>query len=187
MSRVKYLMKAPDSVTESVIEGSYYWPDEDHMVEVTNPGHVAILKQHGYTEAGHQELIPPATAFGLIGYEEMGRSELIAALTERGVSFPAEATRAALEEAAHAWNIARKGPRRVGPEGQPEPTALSEPMAGQLKVTMLAQLSADDVATMDIKALRTVLENAGVAAPMPCPPAALRKIARDAIAKAKAA
>ena len=108
--RTKFTLKAPPGGGgEAVIEGTYYWPDETGSIETNNPAHVATLQRHGYTITEQVEIAPPPTSLGIIDYEEMGRNELTQQLAIRGVTFDGTGGRAALEEAAQAWNDARRG------------------------------------------------------------------------------
>lgn len=106
-NRTRYTLKAPDGVTESLILGLPYWPDDEGEVTTASPEHRDILKQHGYVQTAEVSIMPPATVRGPIEVDEMGRSMLAAALQERGVSFPAEADRPMLADIAAAWNAAR--------------------------------------------------------------------------------
>ena len=117
MSRTKHTMKAPDGVEESLIEGTYYFPDFDNgTVETTNENHVKILAQHGYTLVGSVSITRPAALNrGPIDTDELGRAALAAALAERGLSYPEDATRAELAEIAGQWNHANNRRSRGAP------------------------------------------------------------------------
>jgi hypothetical protein len=129
-NRVKYTLAAPYDVTESVIEGTYYWPEDagdgTYVVTTTNELHRDLLVRHGYTPKGEVSILPPAKAHGAIETDELGRGQLAAALTERGVSYPLDATRGELAEIADAWNGARRRGRLAH---TPEKTAAEAPQA----------------------------------------------------------
>lgn len=138
MSRIKTILGAPRGVSESVIDGTYYWPEADERfpgretVETTNADHVRIMKQHGYDVLSQVEAIRPARDLGPIDVEEMGRTGLADALNARGVSFDQDGTRADLVETARAWNASRRQAARgegvVAPP-RPAPVAQAEPVA----------------------------------------------------------
>ena len=108
--RTKYIMQCPPGGGgEAVIEGTYYWPDEGGRIETNNPSHKDVLLRHGYTVALAEAIAAPPTNLGIIDYEEMGRGDLVQALAVRGVTFDGQGGRAALEDAAQAWNDARRG------------------------------------------------------------------------------
>lgn len=107
--RVKTNLRAPEGVEESIIEGTYYWPDpETGEVTTTNENHVKVLRQHGFTVTGTVSIMKPAAALGAIDHDELGRQGLAAALRERGLSFPESATRSEMAEIAEGWNRARR-------------------------------------------------------------------------------
>jgi hypothetical protein len=126
--RTKFRLQAPVDISESNIEGTYYWPDEDGHVETTNVRHKDLLIRHGYTVVGEVSIMPPAAQKGPIEVDELGRSQLAQALAERGLSFPDAATRPELVEVAEGWNNAHRRGRiqRAAPrEDQPEPKPAS--------------------------------------------------------------
>lgn len=124
--RVKYILQAPEGVSESVIEGTPYWPDEDNRIETTNPNHLPVLKLHGYKVVTEVALAPPVRVrtHTPIDVDDLGRTGLIDALQARGVSFPEVASRQDLAEIATSWNTARAAPQtaRAAPPPRPMPT-----------------------------------------------------------------
>lgn len=117
MSRVKTILKAPEGVTESQINGTYYWPEDlltksgmtyAHAIQTTNQDHVAILKQHGYAILDTESIDVAMGTTGLIEVDEMGRSGLLKALQDRGQSYSQEATRDELAIIAQQWNQTRR-------------------------------------------------------------------------------
>lgn len=124
--RTKYILQAPEGVSESVIEGTPYWPDEDGRVETTNPNHVPVLKLHGYTVVTEVKLAPPVRTrtHAAIDVEDLGRTGLVDALQARGVSYPEAASRQDLAEIAQSWNAARAMPAEA-----PRPAPPAAPVA----------------------------------------------------------
>jgi hypothetical protein len=110
MTRVKTQLRAPEGVTESLIEGTYYIPNEDSLVETTNGYHVGILTQHGYEIVSEVAIVAPARSHGPIEIDELGRGALSQALQERGLSFPTEGSRDDLAEIAQSWNQSLRRP-----------------------------------------------------------------------------
>lgn len=106
--RKKTTLHAPDGIDESTIEGTVYWPDDQGNVETTNPNHVAVLKQHGFTVVSEASIQAPAKSLGDIDYDELGRAQLFEALKARGQNYPDTATREELATAAAQWNQGRR-------------------------------------------------------------------------------
>jgi hypothetical protein len=128
--RTKTTLKAPEGKGETVIDGTYYWPEEDTgLIETTNASHVETLIRHGYEVQGEVSIVQPAQQLGLIDIDELGRAGLLDALNMRGLTFPKDATRDVLVEQAHGWNQARRGPRPgfKKPETAPALAAPVEP------------------------------------------------------------
>lgn len=196
-TRTKTTLKAPPGVDESMIEGTYYWPDENGTVETTNVGHVAIMIQHGYTKTGEVSIMPPATVKGPIDCEEMGRAEVAQALAERGVSYPEAGSRAALVEIAESWNVARRRGRGEVPapkaeirENVPLPRARVErPAAGEGEGAADAEKKAEapDFATCSYEELKGYLASRGAAFPPNSPKKTLREMAEKVHAELTAA
>lgn len=118
MSRVKTILEAPEGAEESNIEGTTYFVEIDDagrsIVTTNTPSHVETLKHHGYKVLQEISLAAPAAQKGLIEIDELGRSGLMAALTDRGTTYPPDASRGDLESIAQAWNQSRRGrPRAV--------------------------------------------------------------------------
>lgn len=144
MSRTKTVLKAPEGVSESNIEGVYYWPDENGFVETTSPGHVALLVRHGYSKDSEVSIMPPALSMGLMNIDEMGLSQLRDALTQRGLSYPESADRTELERVAQGWNQSRRGRQNVENTGG-APLATSPQRAPAMtREELLAALAAMD-------------------------------------------
>lgn len=124
--RIKYILQAPPNASESVIEGTPYWPDDDGRIETTNPNHIAPLKLHGYKVIEEVSLIAPqrAKVHGMIDVDDLGRTGLIEALDARGVSYPDTAARQDLAEIATSWNKARGAPAE---RPAPAPVAAAKP------------------------------------------------------------
>lgn len=124
MSRIKYVLRAPAAVSESLIDGTPYWPDDDGLIETTNPNHITTLKMHGYTVVEEVTLRAPqrARVHGAIDIDDLGRSGLAEALAQRGVSYPETGSRHDLADIAASWNRAHAAPTPApAPRAAPAP------------------------------------------------------------------
>lgn len=144
MSRTKTVLTAPSGVSESNIEGTFYWPDDNGQVETTNAGHVALLERHGYSKDSEVSIMPPALSMGLMNIDEMGLSQLRDALTQRGLSYPESADRTELERVAQGWNQSRRGRQNVENIGGAPLATSAAPAPALTREQLLAALAALD-------------------------------------------
>lgn len=134
--RIKYILQAPPNASESVIEGTPYWPDEEGLIETTNPNHLAPLKLHGYKIVEEVSLVAPqrAKVHSMIDVDDLGRTGLIEALDARSVNYPDASSRQDLVEIALAWNKARGAPAPAAARAAPAPPARQAAPAAPVEV-----------------------------------------------------
>ena len=190
MSRTKYIMDAPaGGEGEAVIQGTYYWPEKNddgaYVIEVTNPDHLPILSRHGFVQIATISMAPPPTSAGLIDWEELGKTQLEAALIERSVTYDRDGGRSAMEEAAIAWNQARRGRLQRAQEVAEETPVKKAPVPVE-NLPLLAELDEESIKAVAWNDLKAILENEGVPFNPAVPLVTLRRIAMAELARRKA-
>lgn len=140
MSRTKFTLKAPEGVEESIISGTYYFPDPDtHEVETTNVEHRDVLRLHGYIQTSEVSITKPSPlTLGLINTDELGLTALREALKHRGLTFGDDYSREELVGEAESWNSSRRGRQRADNTGD------AAPARPQTREELLAALDALD-------------------------------------------
>jgi hypothetical protein len=176
--RVKTILQAPEGVEESIIEGVPYYVNEDSQIESYSQDHVKILERHGYKKVKDETVGRPNSAPSRqqppIDVEDFGRSQLAEALTERGISFPAAATRTELVDIAENWNARRSAakvaatqssqpaPRQQTPAAKSQPASVAPP-SPQAPRQEAATLDEQDFDTLTHSELKGYLAARGVA------------------------
>lgn len=132
MSRREYELQAPDGVSESQVDGTYYIPDAaTGTVKTTNEAHRTTLKLHGYTDVGDEALGVGRSGRGLILTDELGRGDLSKALAERSIAHDPAADRPTLAALADRWNDDLRGIKPAEPAPVPAPEAPAAPAAAE--------------------------------------------------------